>query len=181
MADTARKSLELAEFRSQLASEQEKKRARLLGVASLLAALVVGAGALAYYHHATLYEAEERKMSEARRLTALARDALWSDGPTTAILVASRVDQLGLQNAPEAERLLLTSLHELREERVLAREHKQMVNGISYSPDGGVLVTSDPASLLFSDAASGDTAATVALSDAVIKSQNFAGPFMGAQ
>ena len=181
MADTARKSLELAEFRSQLASEQEKKRARLLGVASLLAALVVGAGALAYYHHATLYEAEERKMSEARRLTALARDALWSDGPTTAILVASRVDRLGLQNAPEAERLLLTSLHELREERVLAREHKQMVNGISYSPDGGVLVTSDPASLLFSDAASGDTAATVALSDAVIKSQNFAGPFMGAQ
>jgi hypothetical protein len=113
MADTAR---------SQLASEQEKKRARRLGVASLLAALVVGAGALAYYYHSTLYEAEELKMSEARRLTALARDALWSDGPTTAILVASRVDPLGLQNAPEAERLLLTSLHELREERVLARQ-----------------------------------------------------------
>jgi WD40 repeat protein len=180
-ADTARKSLELAEFRSQLAAEQEKKRARRLGIASLLAALVVGAGAVVYYCYTTVNEAEELKMSEARRLTALARDALWSDGPATAILVASRVDRLGLQNAPEAERLLLTSLHELREERVLDREQKQMVNGISYSPDGGMLITSDPANLLFRNAASGDTAATIRLSDPAIKSQNFAGPFMGVQ
>jgi WD40 repeat protein len=181
MADAARKKLELAEFRNQHAAEQEKKRARRLGVASLLTVFVILAGSLVYWRQTTVYEAEERKMSEARRLTSLARDALWSDGPATAILVASRVDGLGLHEAPEAERLLLTSLHELREERVLAREHRQMVNGISYSPDGGMLVTSDPVSLVFSSAASGETVGTIALSHPPIKSQNFTGPFMSAQ
>jgi WD40 repeat protein len=181
MADAARKKLELAEFRNQLAAEQEKKRAHLLGVASLLTALVILAGSLVYYRHTTVYEAVERKMSEARRLTSIARDALWSDGPAVAILVASRVDGLGLHEVPEAERLLLTSLHELREERVLARDHRQMVNGISYSPQGGMLVTSDTASLVFSNAASGETVGTIALSYPPIKDQNFTGPFLGAQ
>ena len=176
MADAARKKFELADFRNQLA----KKRARRLGVASLVTTLVILAGSLVYYHRMTVYEAEERKMSEARRLTSLARDALWSDGPATAILVASRVDRLGLHEAPEAERLLLTSLHELREERVLAREHR-IVNGISYSPDGGMLVTSDSANLVFSNVASGETVGTIALSHPPIKSQNFTGPFMGVQ
>src|SRR5262249_17746108 len=127
-----------------------------------------------------VYEAEQRKMSEARRLTSIALDALWSDGPATAILVASRVAGLGLREAPEAEQLLLTSLHELREERVLAREPRDL-NGISYSPDGGMLVRSDSATLVFSNAASGETVGTIALSHPPINSQKFNGPFMGVQ
>ena len=144
MADKARQNLQLGEFRKQLA-------AWLTGGALLIAFV----GSLYYYHLNGVSAKEAQKTAEARRITALARDALWSDGPAMAILVASRVQDLGLEEAPEAERLLLTSLHELREERVLAREHRQMVNGISYSPDGAMLVTSDPVSLLFSRAESG--------------------------
>ncbi len=82
-------------------------------------------------------------------ITVQARDALWSDGPATAIMIASQVRDVGLSEMPEAERLLLTSLHQLREERILAGGHAQMVNGVSYSPRGDTLVSSDPQSLLF--------------------------------
>jgi WD40 repeat protein len=174
---------ERAEFRNQRA----KKRARRLFMAGLVTALVFVAGSLVYSDYqaeerkmSEARRAEEGKMSEARRLTSLARDALWSYGPATAILVASRVHRLGIHEAPEAERLLLTSLHELRQERVLAREHWN-VNGISYSPDGDMLVTSDSATLVFSKAASGETVGTISLSDPLIKNENFTGPFMGAQ
>ena len=157
------------------------QRAWLLGGASLLAAVAVVIGSLYYYHLDAVAAKEAQKMAEARRITALARDALWSDGPAMAILVASRVQDLGLEEAPEAERLLLTSLHGLREERLLAREHRQMVNGISYSPNGDMLVTSDPASLLFSNAKNGVPVDTIDLSYLPIKSQKFMGPFTGAQ
>jgi WD40 repeat protein len=122
-----------------------------------------------------------KEQGEIRRITALARDALWSDGPATAILVASHVRHLGLKEAPEAERVLLTSLHQLREERVVLPRDTRIVNEISYSPDGHMFVTPDPASLLFSDADSGVLIDTIDLGYLPIKSQNFAGPLMAAQ
>jgi WD40 repeat protein len=176
MAEKARRNLQLGEFQKQLA-------AWLTGGALLIAF----AGSLYYYQQNAVIAKEAQKMAEARRITALARDALWSDGPAMAILVASKVQDLGLEEVPETERLLLTSLHQLREERILAREHRQMVNGLSYSPNGAMLVSSDPASLLFSHAESGANSEsgvpveTIPLSYLPIKNQHFTGPILSAQ
>ncbi len=128
-------------------------------------------------HHRVLYCYREfvGRGAEAcghRRITALARDALWSDGPATAIMVASHVRSVGLSEAPEAERLLLTSLHQLREERILAGGHTQMVNGVSFSPGGDALVSSDPQSLLFSNVQDGVSIDRIGLPYLQAKSQS---------
>ena len=185
MADQARQNVSQQEFRKQFEEEREKKKAKIKVVMAVLAAGSIALAAGCYLVLSTKWtreaQLEAQKVAEMRRLTALARDALWSDGPATAILVASRVKDLGLEEAPEAEHLLLTSLHQLREERLLGGGHKQMVNGVSYSPDGEVLVTSDPGTVLFWNWRSGLLIDRIELSYLPFSDQKFGGPIFGAQ
>ena len=177
MADRARDRIRTKRF--------FEKRAKFIFGALFLSALVALGGSLYYSHLQSVVDANaqevERKKAEMRRITALARDALWSDGPATAILMASRVQKVDLPEAPEAERLLLTSLHLLREERILAKGHDQMVNGVSYSPDGSVIVSSDPTNLVFTNAKDGTPLDKIELSYLPIKRTGFEGPFFGSQ
>ncbi len=143
-----------------------RERAQLRGkIAMLIGALgVIGVGWLGYGYLQHVWNREAKNQAEMRRITALARDALWSEGPATAILIESRVDKVGLKHAPEAERLLLTSLHEQREQTLAHMDH-QMVNGIAYSPAGDALVSSDPNGLVFSDPKEGQQIGRIDLSD----------------
>ena len=159
-ADEARQRIELQEYTKKVGAEQEKIRAeqdaineraraakerarQRLYIGMLAGAVVmIGLGWLLYGHVEHLRGELAKKQAEVRRITALAGDALWSDGPAAALLIESQVKKEDINEAPEAERLLLTSLHQLREQRYIAGAHHEMVNGIAYSPKGDALVAS---------------------------------------
>ena len=185
LADQARKKLQQQEFRKQFEEErqreQERKRTNFIVAAlgvCMIGVIVAGSW---YYFYSKRAAAYAKDMADMRRLTAIARDVLWSDGPAAATLVASRVNELNLDHAPEAESLLLTSLHQLREERLIAGKHKQMVNSVSYSPDGGVLLTTDPGNVLFSNWRDGVVVDRFDLSYRPFAEQGFKGPVFGAR
>ncbi len=186
MAERARERIQRRTYRKQFmeeAREATRRRGRFGGARRPRRLSILGhrrRGPLA------------QKLADMRRITALARDALWSDGPATAIMVASHIRSVGLSEAPEAERLLLTSLHQLREERILAGGHTQMVNSVSFSPGGDALVSSDPQSLLFSNVQDGVPIDRIGLpylqaksqsepSNSTSTSQRFEGPILSAQ
>jgi len=143
------KMAEVARERIQRRAHWRRRAKQLAGGVAVLA--VAAVGGFLYWDMKT--QAAAQKLAD--MITAQARDALWSAGPATAILVASHVRDVGLSEAPEAESLLLTSLHQLREERILAGGHTQMVNSVSFSPKGDTLVSSDPESILFSNVQDG--------------------------
>ena len=192
MSDLARGRLQQIEYRKQFAFEQERKAAeeekkkarrvarRVASLSAVSVCAVVGAF-LGYYALQKTWDERANMAAEMRRVTALARDALWSRGPATAILMASRVQENGLPEFPESEKLLLTSLHQLREARVLNGE-KQLVSGVSYSPDGTALVSSDPESLRFWNAENGDPLGKyIPLAYLAKSAPSFEGPLIGAQ
>jgi WD40 repeat protein len=185
MAERARERIQRRRFRREFI---ERRARQLVGGVALLA--LAALGGFLYWDIKT--RAAAQKLADMRRITALARDALWSDGPATAIMVASQVRSVGLSESPEAERLLLTSLHQLREGRILAGGHAQMVNSVSYSPEGDALVSSDPESVLFSRAADGVAIDRIGLPYLEAKSESepsrwtstsrrFDGPILSAQ
>ena len=185
MAEHARERIQRRRYRKQF---MERRTKQLAGGVALMA--LVALGGFLYWDMET--RAAAQRLADMRRITALARDALWSDGPATAIMVASHVRSVGLSEAPEAERLLLTSLHQLREERILAGGHTQMVNSVSFSPGGDALVSSDPQSLLFSNVQDGVSIDRIGLpylqaksqgepSNSTSASQRFEGPIISAQ
>ena len=167
MSDLARGRLQQIEYRKQFAFEQERKAAeeerkkarrvarRVAALSAVSVSAVLGAF-LGYYALQKTWDERANMAAEMRRVTALARDALWSRGPATAILMASHVQENGLPEFPESEKLLLTSLHQLRESRVLTGEQKQLVNSVSYSPDGGALVMANPETLRFWNTENGE-------------------------
>jgi WD40 repeat protein len=181
MAERSRERIQRRAFRKQF---MERRAKQLVGGGALLALAALGG----FLHWEDTTRRAAQKLLEMRGITALARDALWSDGPAAAIIVASHVRNVGLSEAPEAERLLMTSLHQLREERILAGGHTQMVNSVSYSPKGDILVSSDPESLLFSNVQDGVPIDRIGLPYLQRKSQSelsdstrFEGPIIKAE
>src|SRR6516165_10679126 len=114
----------------------------------------------------------------------VAREVLGYEGSPDAILVANKVDIEQIQEFAETERLferlLLTSLHQLREERVLTNGNLP-ITGVSYSPDGKVLLAADQRRLSFWNVETGDRIDTIDSSYLTRLSSKFEGPLFGAQ
>ena len=110
-ADEARQRIELQEYTKKVGAEQEKIRAeqdaineraraakerarQRLYIGMLAGAVVmIGLGWLLYGHVEHLRGELAKKQAEVRRITALAGDALWSDGPAAALLIESQVEE----------------------------------------------------------------------------------------
>jgi hypothetical protein len=83
-----------------------------------------------------------------KRIVSLARDYLESEGPVPAINIANQVLEKRLPPGPEAERVVLWSLRQLREKTVLMGHLLPLV-GVDFSPGGQVIVTADSNNLFF--------------------------------
>ena len=169
MADQARQRV------MQTRARAIRNRYLMYGCAALAVFCLIGL----FYLYAEKVAADTVAANKVRNLVSVGYLALSSDGPATAILIAGQI-QKDQPKLPETERLILRSLHDLRESRILTGQ-KLNVSGISYSPNGGVLVTADQGNLFFRRSNDGRLIDIMNSSYFEEGSPKFDGPFFGVQ
>jgi WD40 repeat protein len=89
-----------------------------------------------------------QQQAKEKRIVSLGRSYFESEGPVPAINIVNEVLKRGLPTGPEAERLVLWSLRQLREKTALMGHLLPLV-GVDFSPGGQVIVTADANNLFF--------------------------------
>ena len=171
---------EVAELRVRSSRSTRLKMATALAAAAASILIFAGLTYLWESNKEAALRLTLQQQAEEKRIVSLGRSYFESEGPVPAINIVNEVLKRRLPTGPEAERLLLWSLRQLREKTALMG-HRLPLVGADFSRGGQVIVTADANNLFFWKSDDGSKLSSIDLSKLNSIDLRPFGPISGVQ